>query len=130
MTSVDIKLADIKLGHRLRATRDNLVTRLAESMNKRGLLQPITVRAHIDGGYLLVIGWHRVEAAKLLAWSTIAATVTHGQRPERFAKTSVGVPDLLQLSRFLEKFATVKAVKAEPAPPSDPQHSRGSEVVL
>ena len=76
--SVDIELADIHVspGRRLRAVRDDLVAELAQSMNKRGLLQRITVRPRGDGGYSLAIGWHRLEAAKLLGWSTIAATVT------------------------------------------------------
>jgi ParB family chromosome partitioning protein len=78
MSSVDIQLDDIHVAtnHRPRAIRDDLVARLAESMKKRGLLQPITVRPRSDGGYSFVIGRHRLEAAKLLGWSTIAATVT------------------------------------------------------
>jgi ParB-like chromosome segregation protein Spo0J len=78
MSSDDIKLADIHVApnRRLRAIRDDLVDYLAESMKERGLLQPITARRRSDGGYSLVSGWHRFEAAKLLAWSTIAVTVT------------------------------------------------------
>jgi ParB-like chromosome segregation protein Spo0J len=78
MSSDYIKLADIHLvpNHRPRAIRDDLVVKLAESMKTRGLLQPITVRPRSDSGYSLVIGWHRLEAAKLLGRSTIAATVT------------------------------------------------------
>jgi ParB-like chromosome segregation protein Spo0J len=78
MSSVDIQLDDIHAAtnHRPRAIRDDLVAQLAESMKKRGLLQPITVRPRSDGGYSFVIGRHRLEAAKLLGWSTIAATVT------------------------------------------------------
>jgi hypothetical protein len=78
MRTDDIKLADIHVApnRRLRAIRDDLVNDLAESMKKRGLLQPITARRRSDGGYSLVTGWHRFEAAKLLAWLTIAVTVT------------------------------------------------------
>ena len=77
MSSDNIKLADIHVApNRLRATRTDLVDYLAESMKERGLLQPITARRRSDGGYSLVIGRHRFEAAKLLAWSTIAVTVT------------------------------------------------------
>jgi len=77
MSSDNIKLIDIHLvpNHRPRAIRHDLVDQLAESMKKRGLLQPITVRPRSDAGYSLVIGWHRFETAKLLGWSTIAATV-------------------------------------------------------
>ena len=78
MSSDDIKITDTHVApnRRLRAIRDDLVVELAESMKKRGLLQPITARPRSDGGYSLVSGWHRFEAAKLLAWSTIAVTVT------------------------------------------------------
>ena len=78
MSSDNIKLADIHVApnRRLRAIRTDLVDDLAESMKERGLLQPITARRRSDGGYSLVSGRHRFEAAKLLAWSTIAVTVT------------------------------------------------------
>ena len=78
MNSENIKLAYIHVlpNRRLRAIRDELVTKLAESMEKRGLLQPITLGPGSDTGYSLVCGWHRLEAAKRLGWSTIAATFT------------------------------------------------------
>ena len=39
--------------------------------------------------------------------------MTRGHRPERFAKTSVDVPDLSQFGRFLEKVAAAsEALKA------------------
>jgi ParB family chromosome partitioning protein len=78
MSSLDIKLPDIHVlpNHRLRAIRHDLIDQLAESMKTRGMLQPITVRRRSEGGYSLVIGWHRLEAAKRLGWSTVAATVT------------------------------------------------------
>jgi hypothetical protein len=46
--------------------------------------------------------------------------MTRGHRPERFAKTSVDVPDLSQFGRFLEKVAAAsEALKAERAQLSD-----------
>jgi ParB-like chromosome segregation protein Spo0J len=50
--------------HRLRALRPDKVDALAESMADQCLLQPIVVRPHKDGGYWLVAGLHRIEAAK------------------------------------------------------------------
>ena len=66
---VDIELADICVsrGRRLRAIRDDLVAELAQSMNKQGLLHQVMVRRRMGGGYTLVCGWHRLEAAKLLS---------------------------------------------------------------
>jgi len=39
--------------HRLRALRPDKVDALAQSMTDQGLLQPIVVRPHKGGGYLL-----------------------------------------------------------------------------
>jgi ParB-like nuclease domain len=76
--AVDVELAAIHVSpdRPRRAIRHDLVARLAESMEKRGLLQPITVRPPVGGEYSLVCGRHRLEAAKRLGWSTIAASVT------------------------------------------------------
>jgi hypothetical protein len=76
--AVDVELSAIHVSpdRRRRPILRDLVARLAESMEKRGLLQPITVRPLLGGGYSLVCGGHRLEAARLLGWPTIAASVT------------------------------------------------------
>ena len=61
--------------HRLRALRPDKVDALAQSMTDQGLLQPIVVRRHKGGGYLLVAGLHRLKAAKKLKWKKITCTV-------------------------------------------------------
>jgi ParB-like chromosome segregation protein Spo0J len=78
MNSVDIKLGDIHVApdRHLRAVRDDLVPQLAQSMAEQGLLQPVMVRPREGGGYSLVCGRHRLEAARQLGWSTVAATIT------------------------------------------------------
>jgi ParB-like chromosome segregation protein Spo0J len=78
MNSADIKLGDIHvaLNCNLRAVRDDLVPQLAQSMDEHGLLHPVIVRPRMGGGYSLVCGRHRLEAAKLLGWPTIATTIT------------------------------------------------------
>jgi N6-adenosine-specific RNA methylase IME4/ParB-like chromosome segregation protein Spo0J len=63
---------------RLRALRPDHVKQLANSMRLDGLLQPIKVRSNPPGPYSLVFGWHRLEAAKLLGWTTIDAVVAEG----------------------------------------------------
>jgi ParB family transcriptional regulator, chromosome partitioning protein len=63
-------------GKRLRMFRPDLVHLLAESMQLCGLLTPIALRPKKTGGYWLVCGWHRLEAAKLLGWATIRASVS------------------------------------------------------
>jgi ParB-like nuclease domain len=67
-----LALSDIAVAkNRLRALRDENVTALAQSMADQGLLQPIVVRPHKGGGYWLIAGLHRFEAAKKLNWKVI-----------------------------------------------------------
>jgi ParB family transcriptional regulator, chromosome partitioning protein len=73
--TTDVEIADIRIGKRLRKFRPELVVELAESMRELGLLVPIVLRPRRGGGYWLVAGWHRLEAAKHLRWPTICATV-------------------------------------------------------
>jgi len=47
---------------------------LAASISANGLLHPIVVCPSDDGRWILVAGYHRMQAAKLLNWITIAAT--------------------------------------------------------
>jgi ParB-like chromosome segregation protein Spo0J len=71
-----IALRDITAAkHRLRALREKCVTALAQSMADQGQLQPIVVRREVAGGYCLVAGLHRLEAAKRLKWAEINCTV-------------------------------------------------------
>jgi ParB family transcriptional regulator, chromosome partitioning protein len=59
----------------MRGLRPDVVAKLAISMQRFGMINPILVRPHRSGGYWLVVGWHRLEAAKLLNWTSIAASV-------------------------------------------------------
>jgi ParB family chromosome partitioning protein len=76
---LNIGLASISvLPSRLRARRPEKVAELAESMKAQGLLQPIVLRPASEDfrdGYLLVAGRHRYEAACLLKWESIRATI-------------------------------------------------------
>jgi ParB family chromosome partitioning protein len=72
-----IDIADIHVGKRLRELRPEKVAELAESMARQGQLHPIVVQPTRDGSpafYDLVVGLHRLEAAKQLDWSKIRAT--------------------------------------------------------
>jgi ParB family chromosome partitioning protein len=50
------------------------IAELADSLRAHGLLQPVVVQ-HRGDGYELIAGHRRVEAAKVLGWTTIAAVV-------------------------------------------------------
>jgi hypothetical protein len=68
----EIPLVDITVGSdRKRALRPAIVTDLAESMKTQGQLQPIGVTKSDAGGFTLVFGRHRLEAAKSLDWPAI-----------------------------------------------------------
>lgn len=68
---------------RLRALRPDVVDQIAESMATSGQIEPIVLRPRGDtdedgNGYLLVAGWHRLEAAKKLKWPSIRSTIFTG----------------------------------------------------
>jgi N6-adenosine-specific RNA methylase IME4 len=64
-------LALIEVGERLRLARPDAVAELARSMAEVGLLNPITVTPSLH----LVAGNHRLQAARLLGWDSIAVNV-------------------------------------------------------
>jgi ParB-like nuclease domain len=64
---------------RMRKLRHGLVDKLAESIEKEGLLQPIIVRPLPDyRGYVLIAGHHRLEAVRKLKHDTIRAEILEG----------------------------------------------------
>jgi hypothetical protein len=79
MDTLNITLTGIAVpSQRLRALRTNNVDMIAVSMDAQGQLHPIVVRQRDDGGYWLVAGRHRFEAAKKLKWKTIRCEVKEG----------------------------------------------------
>ena len=65
-----ISVDDIKIKHRVRKDLGDLES-LKESLHRFGLLHPITVNRKME----LVAGHRRLEAAKLLGWTTIEANI-------------------------------------------------------
>ena len=53
---------------------------LADSMDREGLIQPITLRPQA-GGYTIVTGERRYRAARLLGWKTIRAIIEEVESP-------------------------------------------------
>jgi ParB family transcriptional regulator, chromosome partitioning protein len=72
-----VALDAIDVGERLRPIDRDYVQALAASFSEQGQIQPIRVRPAADGGnrLQLVAGGHRVEAARLLGWTDIEATL-------------------------------------------------------
>src|SRR5262245_21726298 len=70
----EVALTDIRVFRRVRPLEPALVETLAASMKEEGLHHPIAVRRTPEG-YHLVLGRHRLEAARQLRWQTIRASV-------------------------------------------------------
>ena len=70
-----LTLDRIETGERLRSVNGSTVQHLAESMRFSGLQTPIQVRENETGGYVLVSGAHRLQAARSLAWPHIEAFI-------------------------------------------------------
>ena len=70
-----LTLDSIETGERLRSVNGGTVQHLAESMRFSGLQTPIQVRKNETGGYVLVSGAHRLQAARSLAWPHIEAFI-------------------------------------------------------
>lgn len=72
----DIALGGIAvLPDRMRALRPEVVDALAESMKVQGLLHPVVLRPSDATGYYLVVGRHRLEAARKLEWNAIPSRI-------------------------------------------------------
>ena len=78
-----IDIAKTRISIEARQRKAEVVTSLAESMSKIGLINPITVivATYTGGGradnqgYVVVAGGHRLDAARMLGWEEIDAFV-------------------------------------------------------
>lgn len=69
---MQIRIFQIKVNPGRREADPEAVHKLADSISKVGLINPITV----DQEYTLIAGLHRLEAAKMLGWAKIECTVS------------------------------------------------------
>jgi ParB/RepB/Spo0J family partition protein len=60
-----------------RPLNDGAVAKLCESIEAIGLISPIRVRGHVDGGYEIVAGHHRFAACDLIGWRAIDCIVVN-----------------------------------------------------
>jgi ParB family transcriptional regulator, chromosome partitioning protein len=89
-----ILIQKIQVGNRMRKIRTDAVETLAESIKELGLLNPILVTPVQEGStsetvesYLLIAGYHRLEACKQLGMTEIGVTiVTIGEVEQRLAE--------------------------------------------
>lgn len=78
---LDIRLADIRVGDRLRQIDPDWVDAIAMSMEKLGQQNPVLVAKSSDH-FKLVAGAHRLAAVKKLKWEKITAVVVDGTNLE------------------------------------------------
>jgi len=69
----ELPIDKIIIGKRFREDLGDIKS-LAESINRVGLINPITAR-QIDEGYKLLAGYRRLMAVKMLGWTRIPATI-------------------------------------------------------
>ena len=84
----EVALTDIRVFRRLRPLEPPLVETLAASMKEEGLRHPIAVRRTPEG-YHLVLGRHRLEAARQLKWQTIRASIFFDMTADQAALAEV-----------------------------------------
>jgi ParB family transcriptional regulator, chromosome partitioning protein len=79
---VRVRIADIAIPEKWRSIRKDTVDALAASMKQIRLRTPISVR-NSKKGIQLVVGRHRLEAAKKLGWNRIDAIVVPDDKLDR-----------------------------------------------
>jgi ParB family transcriptional regulator, chromosome partitioning protein len=84
----EVGLTDIRVFRRLRPPESALVEALAASMGAEGLRHPIVVRRTAEG-YHLILGRHRLEAARQLNWQTIRASIFFDMTADQAALAEV-----------------------------------------
>ena len=75
---MDIKIDNIVINNRKRKLNKDKVRELAESFKLIGQLEPITITSN----NILLAGWHRIEAAKMLGWDKIKVELFEGNELE------------------------------------------------
>ncbi len=70
-----LKVSQIVQGKNIRNERDSEILELAESIEKQGLINPITVQKRDDGKYEVIAGHRRFEAVKRLGLPHIECNI-------------------------------------------------------
>ena len=104
---MQMPIADIKVQHRVRKDMGDL-SALKTSMNRYGLMNPITVAAET---HELIAGGRRLLAAKELGWSTI--TVEEVNPPDAVARLEMELEENNQRLPFTPDELLAGYVKLE-----------------
>jgi len=105
-----IPLTEIQIGERVRKDMGDLNS-LAESIKRHGLLHPVVITSE----KILVAGHRRLEAAKLLGWERIPATVIDvadllsAERDENEVRKNFTPTEAVAIGRMIEEKERPKA---------------------
>lgn len=75
MKITSLPIGSIRRHPHSRPINDASLASLSESIEVMGLINPIRVRGHADGGYEVVAGHHRLAACSLNGWQEIACII-------------------------------------------------------
>jgi ParB-like chromosome segregation protein Spo0J len=89
-----------------------------------GQIESIVLRHRRGGGYWLVAGWHRFEAAKKLRWKTIRATVF--KRMTAIEAELVEIDSNLRVARLNPAERLLLALRLEELDPRDHPAARAA----
>lgn len=70
-----LEVAKIVQGKNIRNERDSEILELADSIDKQGLINPITVQKRDDGKYEVIAGHRRFEAIKRLGYPHVECNI-------------------------------------------------------
>ncbi len=90
-----VSINDIQVKGRIRKETGDL-NELARSMKEHGLINPLT----ITGDMVLLAGFRRLEAARLLGWEAIECSIIDA--PTRLEKLQIEVNENLYRKKFTE----------------------------
>ena len=99
-----VAISGITVGPRHRAVVPAKTAEIARSIQRSGLLNPITVYAGSGGSIGLVAGLHRLEAVKSLGWEEIDAAFIDGDEIDR---------ELMEISENLHRADLTKEQRDE-----------------
>ena len=130
---MEIKINLILVENRKRKLNSEKVVGLADSFALIGQLEPITVTLDNEH-YVLLAGWHRLEAAKSLGWKTVKAEVFQGDALEcELVEIDENLTNhdltVLEQSIQLKRRNEILEEMGIRAKQGDNQHSLGSEIV-
>lgn len=80
----DIEVSRLGLPLRPLRSDSDSVKELADSINQKGLLQPLVVRIKDGGSFEIVAGWRRFHACKILGWRKMPCHVVELDDREAF----------------------------------------------